>query len=657
VLLASGKMTVDKRVGERRGLDNLGGQGRFELLVNAIKDYAIYLLDRDGYVATWNAGAQRFKGYSAEEIIGHHFSVFYTEEDRASGLPQRALDTAAAKGTFEAEGWRVRKDGTRFWTSVVIDPVLDTSGDLIGFAKVTRDVTDKRAAERALLESEQRFRLLVQGVKDYAVYMLDADGHVTNWNPGAQAIKGYSADEIVGEHFSSFYTEEDRQAGEPERALRTAREAGKYEVEAWRVRKDGSRFRAGVLIDPIYDERGTLIGFAKVTRDLTERWHAQQEVERARETMAQAQKMEAVGRLTGGVAHDFNNLLTIIRSSVDLLKMPTLSPEKRERYINAIGETADRAAALTSQLLAFSRRQPLKPEIFDAGGRVSAMRRMIETSVGSTIALAIEVPEGAFVNADVNQFETAVLNLVINARDAMPAGGKLTVAVERVAGIPAVRGHGSAGGEFVAVRIADEGSGIPPETMAKIFEPFFTTKGLNKGTGLGLSQVHGFAKQSGGEVDVQSGVGIGTAFTLYLPLAAADREQRAMSRGARDHHIATKRVLLVEDNEAVGQFARSLLEELGQIVTWVQNGGAALEFLDVARDKIDLVFTDVIMPGMNGLELARHIAEPWPDLEVVLTTGYSDVLVDETDHGFALLRKPYSVDGLVGILGSASLQS
>jgi PAS domain S-box-containing protein len=657
VLLASWQMMVDKRVGDKNldDLDDLGGLGRFELLVNAIKDYAIYLLDRDGHVATWNAGAQRFKGYSADEIIGQHFSRFYTEEDRASGLPQRALDTAAAKGTFEAEGWRVRKDGTRFWTSVVIDPVLDANGSLIGFAKVTRDVTDKRAAERSLLESEQRFRLLVEGVKDYAVYMLDAGGHVTNWNPGAEAIKGYRADEIVGEHFSSFYTEEDRQAGEPERALRTARDAGKYEVEAWRVRKDGSRFRAGVLIDPIYDEGGMLIGFAKVTRDLTERWHAQQELERARETMAQAQKMEAVGRLTGGVAHDFNNLLTIIRSSVDLLKMPTLSPEKRERYIDAIGETADRAAALTSQLLAFSRRQPLKPEIFDAGEGVSAMRRMIETSVGSTIALALDVPEGAFVNADRNQFETAVLNLVINARDAMPAGGKLAISVQSVAGLPAVRGHGSAGGDFVAVRVADEGSGIPPETLVKIFEPFFTTKGLNKGTGLGLSQVHGFAKQSGGEVDVQSEVGIGTAFTLYLPLAVADREQRAVSRIVRDHHLATKRVLLVEDNEAVGDFARSVLEELGQIVTWVQNGGAALDLLAVARNKIDLVFTDVIMPGINGLELARTIGERWPDLEVVLTTGYSHVLAEDTGHGFAILRKPYSVEGLVSILGSTSL--
>ncbi len=643
---------MEEHVDGRRSLDQLAGDGRFELLVNAVKDYAIYLLDRDGYVASWNAGAQRFKGYAADEIIGRHFSNFYTEEDRAQGLPQRALDEAASQGTFEAEGWRVRKDGTRFWTSVVIDPVIDGHGNLIGFAKVTRDVTTKRAAERALLESEQRFRLLVQGVKDYAIYMLDPQGHVSNWNPGAEAIKGYTADEIVGRHFSRFYTEEDRQAGEPERALRVATESGKYEVEAWRVRKDGTRFRAGVLIDPIRDEGGTLIGFAKVTRDLTERWHAQQELERARETMAQAQKMEAVGRLTGGVAHDFNNLLTIIRSSADLLKMPSLSAEKRERYVQAISETADRAAALTSQLLAFSRRQPLKPELFDAGERVAGMRRMIETSVGSTIQLSIEAEEASFVTADLNQFETAVLNLVINARDAMPAGGKLSIATRLADGLPAVRGHGAASGGFVAVRVTDEGSGIAPDTLNKIFEPFFTTKGLNKGTGLGLSQVHGFAKQSGGEVDVHSTVGIGTAFTLYLPLAQGGTGRRTEARSARDHQLATKRVLLVEDNEAVGQFARGLIEELGQIVTWVQNGEAALGMLEASRDKIDLVFSDVIMPGMNGLELARRIAARWPDLEVVLTTGYSHVLAEESGHGFALLRKPYSVEGLIGVLGS-----
>jgi PAS domain S-box-containing protein len=632
----------------------VGGDRRFELLVNAVKDYAIYLLDRDGNVASWNAGAARFKGYTAQEIIGQHFSRFYTEEDRAIGLPARALKTAAECGTFEAEGWRVRKDGTRFWTSVVIDPVIDDDGNLLGFAKVTRDITDKREAQKKLIASEQRFRLLVQGVKDYAIYMLDQDGYVTNWNPGAQAIKGYSADEIIGQHFSNFYTEEDRQAGEPERALRTAREAGKYEVEAWRVRKDGTRFRAGVLIDPIYDS-GKLIGFAKVTRDLTERWQAQQEVERAREAMAQAQKMEAVGRLTGGVAHDFNNMLTVIRSSADLLKLPSLPTDKRDRYISAIADTADRAAALTSQLLAFARRQPLKPEIFDVTQRVVGLQQMMETSVGPLIRITIDADGEGIVNADLNQFETALLNLVINARDAMPAGGELTIKAATVDALPRVRGHAGAAGKFVAVTVADNGSGIAAETIKHIFEPFFTTKGLNKGTGLGLSQVHGFAKQSGGEIDVESRIGIGTVFTLYLPVARADQIAAAAPlQPARLGTLRTLRILLVEDNEVVGQFARGLLEEIGQIVTWAQNGEMALGLLETSADKFDLVFTDVVMPGINGLDLARTIADRWPGLQVVLTSGYSHVLAEEGDHGFGFLRKPYSLEGLLALLRSSA---
>lgn len=500
------------------------------------------------------------------------------------------------------------------------------------------------------IDETRRFELLVKAVKDYAIYLLDKNGHVASWNAGAERFKGYSADEIIGQHFSRFYTEEDRQVGEPERALKVAETEGKYDIEGWRVRKDGTRFRASVLIDPIRNEAGELIGFAKVTRDLTERWLAQREVERAREAMAQAQKMEAVGRLTGGVAHDFNNLLTIIRASVDLLKMPGLSEAKRERYVEAIAETSDRAAALTSQLLAFARRQPLKPELFDLTDRLTAMLPIIETSVGSTIAASIDCTAEACVNADLNQFESALLNLVVNARDAMPAGGKLSISCNLADGVPAVRGHAPAAGKFAAVRVTDNGSGIAPPTLAQIFEPFFTTKALNKGTGLGLSQVHGFAKQSGGEIDVDSKVGQGTTFTLYLPLADGQFDCKPAKRVAAERTTTTRRILLVEDNEAVGEFARGLLEELGQIVTWAPNAEAAIELLDTAADKFDLVFSDVIMPGINGLELARIVTERWPNLRTVLTSGYSHVLAEESGHGYDLLRKPYSVDGLLGIL-------
>ncbi|HWI87572.1 MAG TPA: PAS domain S-box protein [Sphingomonas sp.] len=630
----------------------LGGDRRFELLVDAVTDYAIYLLDPEGHVASWNRGAQRFKGYSAEEIIGQHFSVFYTPEDRASGLPARALRTAAEEGKFEQEGWRVRKDGSRFWTSVVIDPVRDPGGTLIGYAKITRDITDKLDAAQALRESEQRFRVLIQGVRDYAIYLLDPEGHVTNWNAGAALIKGYTADEIVGSHFSRFYTEEDRAAGEPARALAIALSEGKFETEAWRVRKDGSRFRASVLIDPIYDEQGGLIGFAKITRDLTERWKAQQEMQAAREALAQAQKMEAIGRLTGGVAHDFNNLLTVIRASADILARKDLSDEKRERYVQAIADTAERAALLTGQLLAFARRQPLKPERFDIAARLGGMGQIIHTTLGSPIQVsyAIDADVGA-VDADPNQFETAILNMAINARDAMPTGGTLRFTARQVGCVPAVRGHAPVEGPFVAVSVEDNGTGIDEDTLSRIFEPFFTTKDINKGTGLGLSQVFGFAKQSGGDIDVSSKVGSGTRFTLYLPrVDAATAPGTATVTIPAQPSSARRAVLLVEDNETVGRFANSLLVELGQDVTWVTGAEQALQVLANRPGAFDLVFSDVVMPGMNGIELAQEVRRRWPDLPVVLTTGYSHVVAEEGSHGFELLKKPYTVDGLLDIL-------
>ncbi|MDB5423464.1 MAG: sensor hybrid histidine kinase [Phenylobacterium sp.] len=268
---------------------SLSDDGRYRLLVDSITDYAIYMLDVDGRVTSWNAGARRFKGYEAQEIIGEHFSRFYTAEDRAADVPGGALRAAVEEGRFEAEGWRVRKDGTRFWAHVVIDPIRTSAGELVGFAKVTRDLTERRAAEETLRQSERQFALLVQGVTDYAIYLLDVNGLVTNWNAGAQRIKGYLPHEIIGEHFSRFYVEEDRVAGMPARALQAAVSEGRFEKEGWRQRKDGSRFWAHVIIDPIKDDGGQLIGFAKITRDITERRESQRALDQAREALFQSQ--------------------------------------------------------------------------------------------------------------------------------------------------------------------------------------------------------------------------------------------------------------------------------------------------------------------------------------------------------------------------------
>ena len=505
----------------------------------------------------------------------------------------------------------------------------------------------------ARVSGAQRFQLLVDAVRDYAIYLLDADGHVSSWNTGAQRFKGYVADEILGAHFSRFYTEEDRATGLPERALRIAAEEGKFEAEGWRVRKDGSRFWASVVIDPILDEQRELIGFAKITRDMTEKKLAQEELDAAREALAQAQKMEAVGRLTGGVAHDFNNLLTVIRSSVDLLRRPGIAEEKRERYLSAISETTDRAAKLTGQLLAFARRQPLQSEVFAVKDRIDRLKQIVTSLVGSPINITFEVAEdcGA-VDADPSQFETAILNMVINARDAMPDGGTLRISTRRLEGAPVTGGGPTRAGRFVAIAIADSGFGMEPDMVGRIFEPFFTTKEAGKGTGLGLSQVYGFARQSGGEIDVKSRVGEGTTFTLYLPEAMGAVAQKEARVAADSGAIERRRILVVEDNEHVGEFAGSLLVELGQEVRWATDARAAIAMIEEAPHAIDLVFTDVVMPGPNGIELAKEIRARWPDLPVVLTSGYSHVLVEEGSHGFELLKKPYSIDGLTGILKS-----
>ena len=619
--------------------------GSFKLLVQSIHDYAIYMLDPTGQVTSWNAGAERIKGYRPDEIIGRHFSAFYTEEDRKAGVPARVLETAAREGKYEAEAWRMRKDGTRFWASVVLDAIKDEDGKLIGFAKITRDMTEKRAAQQALLEAERRFRILVQGVTDYAIYMLDPEGHVTNWNAGAERIKGYSADEITGQHFSRFYAPEDAERGIPGKALATARETGRYEAEGWRIRKDGTRFWAGVVIDAIRDEKGELIGFAKITRDMTEKREAQLKLEESREQLFKSQKMEALGQLTGGLAHDFNNLLTAILGASDLALRSLDDPEKVTRMIEGIRSSAQRGAGLTRQLLAFARAQQLDIRSIDLNAFLGEMTTLLRPSLRSDIELVIESsPSLRTVEADAGALELALLNLAFNARDAMKQGGKLRLSAANVTL------HGDPDGlegEHVALNVSDDGEGMTRETMERIFEPFFTTKSYGEGTGLGLSQVFGFLRQIGGAVTVDSEIGKGSVFTLFLPTtgtAIADSGNR-QDGAAR---LARGRVLVVEDDELVAELAAGLLAEIGFDATVVHSAKDALDHL-AKGDRPTLNFSDIVVPGgISGIELARKVRNRFPELPILLTTGYSEQV--GANHGFPVLQKPYELASLVTAL-------
>jgi PAS domain S-box-containing protein len=625
----------------------LSDERRYQYLISGINDYAIYMLDPQGHVSSWNAGANRFKGYVAQEILGEHFSRFYTDEDRAAGLPAHALKTALEQGKYESEGWRVRKDGTRFWAHVVIDPIYNENSLLLGFAKVTRDVTERKQAEDRLRESEQRFRLLVQGVTDYAIYMLSPEGTVTNWNSGAERIKGYTQDEIVGSHFSRFYTAEDREAGVPVRALSTAGTTGRFEAEGWRVRKDGTRFWAHVIIDAINDEQGNLVGFAKITRDLTEKKRIADALEAANAALYQAQKMESIGQLTGGIAHDFNNLLSVLSSGLEVLAMQR-GEGGDTRTIESMRRAVDRGARMTQQLLSFARQQPLQAETRNLNRIVTGFESVLRRAVSAGIEFEVDLERKAHsATIDSARLESALLNLVVNARDAMPDGGRIVIATRNVT----LAEHHQAGslpaGDYVCITVSDTGAGMPPEVAARAFEPFFTTKEVGKGTGLGLSQVYGFIKQSDGEVVIESRPGEGTTIAIYLPAVVAEARE--------DNRPRAERVLIVEDEPDLMDVAASLFTSMGYDVMTASSGREAIEVLE-QRD-VDILFTDVVMPnGMDGLELATYTRSHYPETKILLASGYPLPALKQR-HGrdlneFAFVNKPYRLADLARTLRS-----
>ncbi|KMO37832.1 chemotaxis protein CheY [Methylobacterium tarhaniae] len=507
-------------------------------------------------------------------------------------------------------------------------------------AAIDRRVSQRAAREAAALRaSEERYRLLLESVTDYAIFMLDRDGVVANWNTGARRIKGYEAEEIVGQHFSRFYTAEDRAAGVPALALAAAA-CGKFEAEGWRVRRDGTRFWASVVIDPILGEDGRLVGFAKVTRDITERKRAQEALEQAQGALAQAQKMEALGQLTGGVAHDFNNLLMAVLGSLEMLRKRMPDDPRLLRLLDNAVQGAERGAALTQRMLAFARRQDLTPEPVDLARLVRNMTDLLQRSIGPAVRIETRFPPGlppALVDA--HQLELALLNLVVNARDAMPEGGTVTIA-----GRAAEEEPDAAGGtaRMLGLSVTDTGTGMDAATLARAQEPFFTTKGVGRGTGLGLSMVHGLAAQSRGRLVLRSRPGAGTVAEIWLPVAepaSVPEPGAAPARASLGASLASQVVLVVDDDPLVLENTAAMLEDLGHRVIEARSGQEALELMRRART-LDLVLTDHAMPEMTGLQLAARIAAERPGLRVILATGYADLAPDEACR-LPRLAKPY----------------
>ncbi len=512
-------------------------------------------------------------------------------------------------------------------------------------AALKQDIIERRKTQEALTESERRFRLFILGVTDYAIFMLDPEGNIISWNMGAQRIHHYEASEIVGQHFSRFYTEEEQQQGQPARALQLAAYEGKYVAEGLRVRPDRSLFWANVVIEAIRDEGGTLVGYAKITRDITERREAQAALARAQEQLAQSQKMEALGQLTGSIAHDFNNLLMIVSGHAQILRR-RLSDPKHLQAIEALHSAVSRGESLTRQLLAFSRRQPLSPVVVNLKERVDAVRDMLIGSLRGNIELKCDIPGDIWpVEIDVSELELALVNIAVNARDAMPGGGTLTLFAQNVA-LKESDEVEQLEGDFVALSMGDTGVGIAPEVLPRIFEPFFSTKPLGKGTGLGLSQVYGFAHQSGGTVIVKSRVGSGTSVTLYLRRShRAPLVQPAGPPTLRPAVTKLGTVLVVEDSAEVAEVTTSLVEQLGYLTVRAENATDALNQLQNGGN-IDLVLSDIAMPGgMNGIALAQEINNRYPQIPVLLNSAHGD-MVQTAASRFVVLRKPFQLAAL-----------
>ncbi|MDB5594254.1 MAG: hypothetical protein JWM36_1215 [Hyphomicrobiales bacterium] len=623
----------------------------------AVMAEGFVVLDDSFHITEINAEGLRLAARPENDLLGRsHWEAFPGVSAKVESAYRRVMSERVPAELEHCYVDPITRH--ELWLALRIYPVPG------GVAAFFRDISEKVLAEDALRQSQERLEGAFS-ISTVGVLFWDKSFALTEANAAFLRMTGFSREEALGKTWQELTPEEFHPVSwrAVEQVL-TRGEATPYEKQYFR--KDGSRWwglfaprkvgdevvefvlditarrEAEAALQSLNEELESRVAEAVRQRDVTEA------------ALRQSQKLEAVGQLTGGVAHDFNNLLTIIRSSIEFLRRPKLPDERRRRYIDAITDTVDRAAKLTGQLLAFARRQALKPEVFDVPERIRSVADMLQTILGNRVRIEIDASPGpCFVKADVIQFETALVNMAVNARDAMNWEGTVTVKVDALAEIPSIRGHASACGKFVAVSISDTGSGIPREELGQIFEPFFTTKEVGKGTGLGLSQVYGFAKQSGGDVAVESEVGCGTTFTLYLPKAAPDRAPGPAAdagRSSRPEEGGGCRVLVVEDNVDVGRFSTQLLQDLGYETTWATNASEALQLLADDATRYDVVFSDVVMPGMSGVDLGQQIRLRHPDLPVVLTSGYSHILAEKGWHGFELLHKPYAVEDVSRVL-------
>ena len=646
-LLGFSKITRD--LTERRAAEEhmRTSEERFRLLVEGVREYAIFLLDPSGHVLTWNAGARRLKGYNADEIIGKHFSVFYPPEALARNWPAHELERALAEGRYEEEGWRVRKDGSRFWASVLITTLRDRDGVVRGFSKITRDLTERRRYEEELRRSEERFRVLLEGVEDYAIMLLDTEGRIASWNEGAQRILGYEPQEIIGDNFERFFLPEEIAAGRPAAELRAARLNRRAEDRGWRVRKDGTRFWADVVVTALHDEHGALRGFAKVTRDLSERKRMESLEEQGRH----------LTEFLAMLAHELRNPLAPIRNALSILAVDRdLSPQT-EWCRDVIDRQTVHLTRLVDDLLDVSRitRGKLRMEGVPMDFNLAATRAIesakpLIDARGHRLHVKL-APAPVPVNGDLTRLTQMVVNLLNNAAKYTPVGGDITLEVD-------------ADRDDAILRVRDTGVGIPPALLERMFDLFAqgerTLDRSEGGLGIGLTLARRIVALHGGSIKAASaGAGKGAEFVVRIPRLQVVGAERSKPEGQRGFAARSNKrsVLVVDDNVDSAMSMAMLLRVVGHEVEVAHDGQGALD--QVAKAVPDVVLLDIGLPGMSGLEVARHLRAR-PDggrLRLYAMTGYGQEADRERSAAAGFdghLVKPVQANELLALIDASA---